>query len=182
MKKRSLERREANRIIKHALKRMGVNYTGMDMKRAAEIIAAARGIPKEYTANKVVFAKKLTGKTELAVVPVKVKRIKIVESTKVIKFPNVAAQPSEDSITAFYASWEWKRLSYDIKLERGRKCECCGAKAPDVRIVTDHVKPLRHYWHLRLDVMNLQVLCEDCNMGKGSRDESDFRNPAENHI
>ncbi len=84
------------------------------------------------------------------------------------------ANDREAQIRAFYASWEWKRLSYDVKIERGRKCECCGAKAPDVRIHTDHVKPIRHHWHLRLERSNLQVLCEDCNMGKGSRDETDF--------
>ncbi|WP_197033391.1 HNH endonuclease [Bradyrhizobium sp. URHD0069] len=87
----------------------------------------------------------------------------------------VMSRPSEDAIREFYASWEWKRLSYDAKLERSRKCECCGAKAPEVRIHTDHVKPIRHYWHLRLVRSNLQILCEDCNMGKGSRDETDFR-------
>jgi 5-methylcytosine-specific restriction endonuclease McrA len=88
-----------------------------------------------------------------------------------------ASWPTEDAIRDFYASWDWKRLSYDVKLERGRKCECCGAKAPDVRIHTDHVKPIRRYWHLRLSRSNLQILCEDCNMGKGSRDETDFRQP-----
>lgn len=78
-------------------------------------------------------------------------------------------------IREFYASWEWRRLSYDTKLDRGRTCECCGASAPQVRICTDHIKPLRNHWNLRLDKNNLQILCEDCNMGKGSRDETDFR-------
>lgn len=81
----------------------------------------------------------------------------------------------ERDIKLFYASWEWKRLSFDVKQARGRMCECCGATAPHVRIITDHIKPLRKYWHLRLDPLNLQVLCDDCNMGKGSRDETDFR-------
>lgn len=83
--------------------------------------------------------------------------------------------PNEAAIRNFYDSWEWKRLSFDVKLERGRKCECCGAKAPDVRIITDHIKPIRHHWHLRLERANLQILCDDCNMGKGSRNETDFR-------
>lgn len=87
----------------------------------------------------------------------------------------------EDKLTAFYNSWEWKRLSYAVKQERGRRCECCGAMPPDVRIITDHIKPIRHYWHLRLQRSNLQVLCEDCNRGKGSRDETDFR-PAGNIV
>lgn len=85
------------------------------------------------------------------------------------------ARISDAKIKEFYNSWEWKRLSYEVKLERGRKCECCGAAAPEVRIITDHVKPLRLYWHLRLVKTNLQVLCDDCNRGKASWDETDFR-------
>lgn len=93
----------------------------------------------------------------------------------------VRSQPkvSQKQIDEFYDSWEWKRLSYDIKKQRGRICECCGATPEHgARIVTDHVKPLRFYWNLRLDPKNLQVLCDDCNMGKGSRDETDWRSPA----
>lgn len=86
-----------------------------------------------------------------------------------------SASTLERDIKSFYASWEWKRLSFDVKQERGRTCECCGATAPQVKIITDHIKPLRRYWHLRLDKSNMQVLCDDCNMGKGSRDETDFR-------
>lgn len=89
--------------------------------------------------------------------------------------PDTGLSPTETAIRDFYDSWEWKRLSFDLKLERGRKCECCGAAPPAVRIHTDHVKPIRRYWHLRLDRANLQILCEDCNMGKGSRHETDFR-------
>jgi 5-methylcytosine-specific restriction endonuclease McrA len=89
--------------------------------------------------------------------------------------PLRAKVTDEVKIRNFYDSWEWRRLSFDVKIERGRVCECCGARPPDVRIVTDHIKPLRHYWHLRLDKTNLQVLCDDCNKGKGSRDETDFR-------
>lgn len=91
--------------------------------------------------------------------------------------PKSSAAPTEKMIREFYDSWDWKRLSYDVKVERGRKCECCGARAPDVRVHTDHVKPIRKHWHLRLVRSNLQILCEDCNMGKGSRDETDFRAP-----
>lgn len=82
-------------------------------------------------------------------------------------------------INEFYDSWEWKRLSYDVKKRDGRKCKCCGRTPEDgARIITDHIKPLRFYWDLRLDPKNLQVLCDDCNRGKGSRDQTDWRSPA----
>lgn len=83
---------------------------------------------------------------------------------------------SKSKLEKFYKSREWIKLSYQTKIIRGRKCECCGAEPPKVRINTDHVKPIKKYWDLRFDPNNLQILCEDCNLGKGSWDETDFRN------
>ena len=83
--------------------------------------------------------------------------------------------PSESKLKAFYKSWEWKRLRYDFLKEVERRCQCCGATPDDgVHIVVDHIKPIRHFWHLRLDINNLQALCNDCNMGKGSRDHTNW--------
>jgi hypothetical protein len=49
----------------------------------------------------------------------------------------------------------------------------CGAKdgAPHI----DHIKPRSKYPELELDEDNLQVLCKDCNYGKGAEFEDDFR-------
>jgi 5-methylcytosine-specific restriction endonuclease McrA len=44
-----------------------------------------------------------------------------------------------------------------------------------VKIVVDHIKPLHHHWSLRLQKTNLQVLCDECNQGKGAWDETDHR-------
>ena len=75
----------------------------------------------------------------------------------------------------FYRSMEWRQMRYAILLARGRQCECCGAKPPQAVIVVDHIKPVRKNWDLRLEPDNLQVLCDDCNKGKGGRDTTDFR-------
>jgi 5-methylcytosine-specific restriction endonuclease McrA len=48
----------------------------------------------------------------------------------------------------------------------------CGATE---RIVVDHIKPRRKFPELELDLDNLQVLCNDCNMGKSNDDYTDFR-------
>lgn len=83
---------------------------------------------------------------------------------------------SPNTIRQFYDSWEWKRLRYDFLKGKKRTCQCCGASAADgAKIVIDHIKPIRHHWRLRLDPDNLQILCDDCNMGKGSRDQTDWR-------
>ena len=39
-------------------------------------------------------------------------------------------------------------------------------------------QPRRKHPELALRVDNLQVLCEDCNMGKGGWDDTDWRAPA----
>lgn len=93
--------------------------------------------------------------------------------------------PSVTSKNEFYASWEWRTLRMEVLKEQGRACQCCGAEpgmktaaGDPVRICVDHIKPLSKFWHLRLDKNNLQVLCDECNQGKGNWDQTDFRQPA----
>jgi len=83
--------------------------------------------------------------------------------------------PSKELLDAFYQSWAWKTLAYRMKMRDGRRCQCCGADKTQARIVSDHIKPIRLYWHLRFVESNIQTLCEDCNKGKGSWDETDHR-------
>jgi len=83
-------------------------------------------------------------------------------------------QSSDSKIKAFYISFEWRKLRYATLLRFDRKCMCCGNENEIIHV--DHIKPIRRFWHLRLDPENVQVLCELCNHGKGSWDESDFRN------
>lgn len=73
---------------------------------------------------------------------------------------------------AFYKSREWREVRYRALLLHGKKCMCCGATG---RLHVDHVMPRSKYPALQLDINNLQVLCEDCNIGKGSWDETDHR-------
>lgn len=93
------------------------------------------------------------------------------------------ARVSVEECNQFYKTWDWKRARMDALQRYGAICMCCGAKRGDttpqgesVRIVVDHIKPISKYWYLRLDSENLQILCDECNMGKGSRLETDFRN------
>ena len=76
----------------------------------------------------------------------------------------------------FYKSANWKALRYLALTMNGGCCECCGARASDgVRLHVDHIKPRSRYQWLELRLDNLQILCEDCNMGKGSWDETDWK-------
>ncbi len=92
-------------------------------------------------------------------------------------------EPDDQAIKRFYGSWQWRRLRYDFLKGRARRCQCCGRRPADgIKIIVDHIKPIRHFWHLRLDPNNLQIFCDSCNMGKGSRSTDDFRDEAKNRM
>lgn len=78
--------------------------------------------------------------------------------------------------SSFYKTWKWKQLRYEVLKFYGCRCMCCGATERDgKRIVVDHIYPRSKFPKLELDFNNLQVLCNDCNMGKGADDYTDFR-------
>ena len=78
---------------------------------------------------------------------------------------------------SFYDSKEWKRLRYRVLKKYGACCMCCGKNYKDdrVKIHVDHIKPRSKHPHLELDFENLQILCEDCNIGKSNLDDTDWR-------
>lgn len=82
----------------------------------------------------------------------------------------------------FYDTPQWRITRYERLKLSGRKCQCCGAlggaskpKGGVVVIHVDHIKPRSLYPELSLSVENTQALCEDCNLGKGNWDETDWR-------
>jgi 5-methylcytosine-specific restriction endonuclease McrA len=79
------------------------------------------------------------------------------------------------SVNKFYQLWEWKKVRYQALLKYEQKCMCCGDHPPFCRLVVDHIKPRSKYPKLELDINNLQILCNSCNMGKVNTDETDFR-------
>jgi len=85
-------------------------------------------------------------------------------------------KPKED----FLDSWEWKKLRYEVLKEFGRRCMCCGATPETGAVIcVDHIKPRHTHSELKLERSNLQVLCYDCNKGKGAWDQTDWRPKAE---
>jgi hypothetical protein len=91
--------------------------------------------------------------------------------------PDVAIEwPPAD---AFYRSYRWRRLRIDaLEANRDRygalTCECCLTTATGQWHV-DHVQPRSTHPELALEPANLQVLCADCNLGKGTRYSTDWR-------
>jgi 5-methylcytosine-specific restriction endonuclease McrA len=56
-----------------------------------------------------------------------------------------------------------------------KRCLACGRLSKDVILNVDHVPPRRLYPELALAIENLQVLCAQCNQGKGNKDATDRR-------
>lgn len=77
---------------------------------------------------------------------------------------------------AFYATDEWKKIRYSVMVRSSGKCSCCGASAKTgATLQVDHIIPRWKDPSKQFDVNNLQVLCGDCNSGKGAWDSTDWR-------
>lgn len=89
---------------------------------------------------------------------------------------NVLPSITREQATEFYESREWKTVRYKAIRRAKGVCETCGAAPGNgIYLNIDHIKPLRFFWSLRLDLENLQCLCSDCNTGKGNWDQTNWR-------
>ena len=70
----------------------------------------------------------------------------------------------------FYRTKEWRRVRWHVLSCSNGQCAMCGATARSTGqpMHVDHIKPRSKFPHLELVRSNLQVLCADCNVGKGS--------------
>ncbi len=116
------------------------------------------------------------------------------ERTKKIKpksFVRITNKPAPSEVTvrrfvnattidpngeAFLSSFEWKATRMMALKRYGPVCQCCGASPKTGAVVNvDHIKPRKLFPELALSVDNLQILCGDCNHGKGNWDTTDWR-------
>jgi ATP adenylyltransferase len=64
-------------------------------------------------------------------------------------------------------------LYYRVLKESGGRCALCGTTRDDRPLHVDHIKPRSKGG--KTEYPNLQVLCSKCNLTKGNKDETDFR-------
>lgn len=84
---------------------------------------------------------------------------------------------------AFLMTYEWRKVRMEALKKYGAKCQCCGATPAHGAVMNvDHIKPRKLFPHLALDLNNLQVLCHDCNHGKGNWDMTDWRERNESPV
>lgn len=80
--------------------------------------------------------------------------------------------PSKD----FFKTKKWRQVRYLALRNSNGRCACCGASSGDgVVLHVDHIQPRWSRPDLSLKLDNLQVLCADCNLGKGAWDDTDWR-------
>jgi len=76
----------------------------------------------------------------------------------------------------FLLTYEWRKVRMEAIKRYGPVCMCCGASpATGAVINVDHIKPRLLFPQLALDIENLQILCGECNHGKGNWDMTDWR-------
>lgn len=93
--------------------------------------------------------------------------------------PSKPCLPRE-ATDAFLQSYEWRRVRMQAIKKYGNRCQCCGASpATGAVINVDHIKPRKLFPDLALSLENLQVLCCECNHGKGNWDMTDWRTESE---
>jgi len=91
--------------------------------------------------------------------------------------------PGDVNASEFLLSYEWRTVRMKVLKRDGVKCACCGASPQTGAVMNvDHIKPRRSHPHLALSLNNLQVLCADCNHGKGNWDDTDWRKKSNNAI
>jgi hypothetical protein len=94
-------------------------------------------------------------------------------STSGHRHPSTAGHAAPSPIPSsedFFRSGAWRTVRYAaLRRSRGR-CSCCGRSSSSITLHVDHVVP--RSWEPRLALVddNLQVLCEDCNLGKLASD------------
>lgn len=82
----------------------------------------------------------------------------------------------------FLKTYQWRSLRQKVIRNNQKRCSCCGI-APDknnsIYLCVDHILPRKTHPELALSIDNLQVLCNECNHGKGNKDSTDWRSKAD---
>lgn len=90
--------------------------------------------------------------------------------------PSVRGRKRGLEPSTFYESREWRELRYKALALSDGRCELCGrSKQNGIVLHVDHIRPRSVAPELELCLENLQILCEDCNLGKSNKDSRDWR-------
>lgn len=129
--------------------------------------------------NKAIWERNKAKNTSPVVITkfVVVDKPQIVEDAKPFSYLPIPDDWSVDFIKSvdFLSTYQWKRLRMSAFVLYGNKCMCCGASANDIKLNVDHILPRKTNPELCLTLSNLQILCEDCNCGKGNHFKTSWK-------
>jgi hypothetical protein len=98
-----------------------------------------------------------------------------------ISLAELPKKPKKSAVD-FLQSYAWRRLRMEVLSHYGAKCMCCGVTPRDGAVMNvDHIKPRKLFPELALEFSNLQILCNECNHGKGNWNMMDWR-PKEDKV
>lgn len=107
--------------------------------------------------------------------PKKKNRKRIAKKKEIVQKQRYVASKAKGD---FYDSREWKEVRYRALKLYSAKCVVCNRDRSDgLKLHVDHIIPRSKAPHLSLEITNLQIMCEDCNLGKGNKDRIDWRPP-----
>lgn len=77
---------------------------------------------------------------------------------------------------SFYHSKKWKEKRQQVLRRDNYLCQRCLKEFDIITIATlvDHIVPSKIDWELRLDINNLQSLCDECHAFKTSEDRKKY--------
>jgi len=149
------------------------------------IKTARKGMSNSKLAN---LIREVTGKfkdaTHRQVLPLYFNDLKLIGLIKIPKTINPSKKPKQVKSKnlsfvqedEFLRSYEWRRARYIALKKSNGKCQLCGRSSHNgIVLNVDHIKPRKTHPELALDQKNFQVLCGDCNHGKGNLDDTDWR-------
>lgn len=151
------QKTEVSEILK---KLTPAKYIRPDIARRAE--AKKQKVAKSVQVNILKMASK-----ELALLKSKIKNLEA-QPLKA-KFDS-APKYTKGMKSEFYSTREWRELRWKVVSNSNGCCKVCGRNNKDHGVVihVDHIKPRSKFPELELELSNMQILCADCNLGKGA--------------
>src|SRR5690606_30267844 len=76
----------------------------------------------------------------------------------------------------FFKSQHWRHIRLQALSKNDGSCEACGKRVADgAQLHVDHILPRSIYPEFALTLNNLQILCKECNFGKGNVNTTNFK-------
>jgi hypothetical protein len=162
---------------------MGKQTEAGRIRLASRYVRAVRGTGLATGESPIKLAVKLLQETHrMIAIGVAEKNIDYIDRHKTVMLEVISANKhklpkrTKRSKPEFLESFEWRKLRMQALVKYGPRCMCCGASPQTgATMHVDHIKPRLTHPELALALDNLQILCHECNHGKGNWDTTDWR-------